>query len=300
MPTFGDMIDEVVATMAGQTSDVPMMGTLVSAIGATDTTLHFDFGQQPGAARPNGLVEIDRELILINQFDPTTGTAVVPGWGRGQRGSGAAAHAAGAQVTVRPRYPRSVVARTINEIVQGTSPDLYGATDLDPIVISGVPQIAYPLPANTLRVLRIETQIQAGWPYREIIRNFTVNTKASGMELELHHRIFQAYLNQTLTVTVATAPAPMVADTDDYVATTTLPASTADVMTLGTLARLAMSAESARLQVSTVEALGRDDKIQLGSGTSLAKTWMAMYTQRLQSEVKALQQRYPIQLLRRE
>jgi hypothetical protein len=71
-------------------------------------------------------------------------------------------------------------------------------------------------------------------------------------------------------------------------------------MTLGTLARLAMSAESARLQVSTVEALGRDDKIQLGSGTSLAKTWMAMYTQRLQSEVKALQQRYPIQLLRRE
>lgn len=286
--------------MAGHTADVPMMGTLVASVAATDTTLQFDFGQQPGAARPNGLVEIGSELVLVNQFDPNTGKAVVPAWGRGQRGTVAAAHPAGSQVTVRPRFPRAIVGRTINEVIQGCTPDLYGTTDLAPIVISGIPAISYPLPANTLRVLRIETEISAVYPYRQIIRNFTVNTKASGMELELHHRIFQAYLNQTLTVTVATAPAPLVNETDDYVTVTTLPASTADVMVLGTLARMAMAAESARTQVATIESMGRDDKIQIGSSSSLAKTWMAMFNQRLQSEVKALQQRNPIQLLRRE
>ena len=60
-----------------------------------------------------------------------------------------------------------------------------------------------------------------------------------------------------------------------------------------------LSAESARTQVATVEANARDDKIPTGSASSLAKTWMALYQQRLQSEVKALQQRFPIQLLRR-
>jgi hypothetical protein len=126
-----------------------------------------------------------------------------------------------------------------------------------------------------------------------------VNPKAAGQEIELHHRVFQSYLNQTLTVTVATAPGLLVNDTDDYSTVTTLPASTADVMVLGALARLVLSAESARTQVATVEANARDDKIQPGSATSLAKTWLALYQQRLQSEVKALQQRFPIQLLRR-
>jgi hypothetical protein len=288
-----------VSTLAGHTTDVPSMGTLTTAVSPTDGSLVFDFGQNPGAARPNGLVEIDRELIAVNQYDPTTGKATVPPWGRGQRGTVAAAHPAGSQVTVRPRYPRAIVARALNEVIQGTAPDLYGVTDLDPIVISGMPAIAYPLPANCLRVLRIESQITAAYPYRRIIRDFTVNTKASGQEIELHHRVFQSYLNQTLTVTVATAPGLLVNDTDDYSTVTTLPASTADVMVLGTLARLVLSAESARTQVATVEANARDDKIQPGSATSLAKTWLALYQQRLQSEIKALQQRFPIQLLRR-
>lgn len=301
MPAFGDLISECISTLSGHTTDVPSMGTLVNAIAATDTSLVFNFGQSPGAARPNGLVEIDSELIIVNQYDPTTGTATIPPWGRGQRGTTAAAHAAGAQVTVRPRYPRFVVGRALNEIIQGTSPDLYGVADLAPIVINGMPNEAYPLPANCLRVLRIETEINSvAYPYRQIIRNFTVNTKASGQELELHHRIFQSYLNQTLTVTYSTAPGLLVNETDDYATTTTLSASTADVMVLGALARLVLSAESARTQVATVEANARDDKIQPGSASSLAKTWLALYQQRLASEVKTLQQRYPIQLLRRE
>jgi hypothetical protein len=263
--------------------------------------MSIDFGQNPGAARPNGLIEIGQELLLVSQWDQQRSAATVPPWGRGTRGTIAAAHAAGTQVTVRPRYPRAVVAKAINEVIRGLSPDLYGVTDLDPIVITGVPPISYPLPATTLKVLRIESQINsAAYPYRQIIRNFTVNTKASGQELELHHRVFQAYLNQTLTVTVATDPQPLVNESDDFATVTTLPASCADVVVFGALARLVLSAESARTQVATVEANARDDKIQTGSAQSLAKTWMALYQQRLQSEIKSLQVRFPIQLLRRE
>lgn len=300
MPTFGDMINEVISTLAGHTTDVPAMGTLTTAVGATDTALTLDFGQSPGASRPNGLVEIDQELVIVSQWNQATNTATVPPWGRGTRGTAAAAHAAGSMATVRPRYPRAVVAKALNEVINGVSPDLYGVSDLAPIVISGIPPIAYSLPANTLKVLRVESEVSSAYPYRQIIRNFTVNTKASGQELELHHRIYQAFLNQTLTVTIATDPTPMVNESDDFATVTTLPASTADVIMFGALARLVLSAESARTQVATVEANARDDKIQTGSAQSLAKTWMALYQQRLQSEIKSLQVRYPIQLLRRE
>lgn len=298
MPSFGDLIDEVITTLAGYTTDVPAMGTLVDPVTDTDTSLTLDFGQNPGASRPNGLIEIDRELVLVNQYNPQTKVAVVPPWGRGQRGTSAAAHDGGSMVTVRPRYPRATVARTLNEIIAGTSPDLYGVAD-ETIVLDSVPDLAYPLPANALRVIRIEAEVEAAYPYREMVQNWTVNTKASGLELELHHRMFQAYTQRTLTVSYATAPARLVNDDDDYLTVTTLPESTADVMVLGTLARLVLSAESARTQVATVEASARDDKIQPGSASSLAKTWMALYQQRLTSEIKGLQQRHPISIVRR-
>lgn len=298
VPSFGQLIDEVVSTLSGHTADVPAMGTLVHPISPTDGTLQLDFGQGVGSARPNGLIEIDRELLVVNQFDPNTGIAVVPPWGRGARGSLASSHDGGSMVTVRPRFPRVVVANTLNEALGGMAPDLHGVVDLDPIDIDVIPDLAYPLPANCLKVLRIEAEVNTAYPSRHMIQNFRVNTKASGMELELAHRFLEPYLYQTLTVTIATQPGRLVNDDDDYAGVTGLPDSTSDIPVLGALARLVMSVESARLQVATVEANTRVDKVQPGSGTSLAKTYMALYQQRMQNEVAALQTRFPLVLRR--
>lgn len=298
MPTFGQLIDEVSSTLSGHTADVPAMGTLTTGISPTDGSLKIDFGMTPGASRPNGLIEIDRELLVVTQFDTSSGTATVPPWGRGQRGTTAVAHSAGSQVTVRPRYPRQQIANALNEIIGGLAPDLYGVADTS-IHINQIPDLSYPLPANAFKVIGIEATVNSAWPYREQVQSWSLRRAASGLEVELHHRLLAPYVNRDLTITYGFYPGRLVADTDDYATVTGLDNSTSDVPMLGALARLALSIEAARLQVATVEANSRMDRIQTGSGSSLAKTYMALYAQRLQSEVASLQARYPLTLVRR-
>lgn len=298
MPTFGQMIDECISMLLGYTQDWPGMGTLLQDVSPTDTMLQVDFGDTPGASRPNGVIEIDNELLLVSQYNVTTNILTVPSWGRGQRGTVAAAHPHGSRVTVRPRYPRQAVARTINEAISGLSPQLHGVVDAT-INISAIPNLSYPLPANTFKVLRIESVFNTEWPVSRLIRDFHVNTAAGGPFLELAHRLVSPYLNQTLTVTCATEPQPMVNESDDWAATTGLPTSAYDVVVLFACARLIATAEAARDQVGTVEASSRMDKIQPGSATNVAKLWLALAKDREQSEIMSLQSRYPL-VLRRE
>lgn len=298
MPTFGNMIDEVVSTLSGHTADVPAMGTLLTGINPTDGSLHLDFGATPGASRPNGLLEIGRELLVVTQFDATTGIATVPPWGRGQRGTTAVAHSAGSMVTVRPRFPRQQVANAINEVIGGLAPDLYAVRDLV-VHIDVFPDLSYPLPADAFKVLGIEAQVDAAYSYRETLQDWTLKRAASGLEIEPRNRMWAPYFNRDLTITYGATPGQLVNDTDDYATTTGLDVSTYDIPLLGALARLVLSVESARLQVASVEANARIDRVQPGSGTSLAKTYMALYAQRLQSEVAGLQARYPLQIVKR-
>lgn len=298
MPSLGDLIDEVTATLAGYTSDIPAQATLVDSVTDTDNVLVLDFGDGVTNVRPSGLVEIDRELLMVSRWDASTGTAVVPPWGRGQRGTKPVAHAAGSRVTVRPRFPRQSVANVINEVIGGMAPDLHGVVDLDPIVINAIPDEAYPLPANTLKVLRIEAEVNTVYPHRQLITNYRVNTKASGMELELQHRLIQPYMWQTLTVTVATTPGRLVDDTDDYCTVTGLDQSTSDIPVLGAMARMVLAIEAARAQVATVEANTRSDRVAPGSVANLSKMYQALYTQRLANEVAAIQSRYPLVIRR--
>jgi hypothetical protein len=298
MPTFGQMIDEVVSSLLGHTADVPAMGTLTQAISPTDGTLHLDFGSTPGGSRPNGIVEIDRELLVVTQYDSSANVAVVPAWGRGYRGTVPVAHPAGSMVTVRPRFPRGQVGNAINEVTGGLAPDLYGVADMV-VHIDTLPPVSYPLPAGAFKVLGIEAQVNAAYTYREQLQDWTLKRAASGLEVELRNRLWAPYFQRDLTITYGFTPQPMVNDTDDYATVTGLDATTSDIPILGALAKLVMSVESARLQVASVEANARTDRIQPGSGTSLAKTYMALYQQRLQSEIAGLQARYPLQLVKR-
>lgn len=298
MPSFGDLIDEVISTMQGHTTDVPMMGTLVGDISADSTELALDFGDNPGAGRPNGVVEIDNELLLITQFNANNGVAKVPAWGRGHSSTVPATHDAGARVTVRPRYPRKRVASVLNQVIQSTSPPLYAARDLDPIETGPFVEIGYPLPADTLRVLRVDaTELPGAGPLaeRRVVRDWQVREVAGQRQLVIPE--WDVY--QTLLVTIAAVPALLVDESDDFATTTGLPESVADLVIFGALARLVLSPELARQQVTTVEASSRNERIQAGSGTTISRYYQALFTQRLEAERDRLQDLHPIQLLRR-
>lgn len=298
MPDFGGLIDEVIGTLHGYTVDVPMAGSLAGPVTGGSTELALDFGDNPGAGRPNGLVEIGSELIMVTRYDANTGVATIPAWGRGQNGTTAVAHDADAKVIVRPRFPRHRVKQVINQVVAGSCPPLFVARDLTPIDTGALVSLGYTLPSDTVRVLRVDATDQ-GMPeelaHRRVLRDWTVRTVAGTQLLELNR--LESY--QTIQITVATDPGTLVSDADDFAAVTGLPESAADMVVFGAVARLIMGAELARQQSTTVEAQNRADKISAGSATAVSRYFQALYTQRLDAERDRLQQTHPIQLLRR-
>lgn len=294
---FGELIDQVVGQLHGHTTDQPALGTLTAGVTATDTELTIDFGDQPGAARPNGLVEIGRELLAVTRFDPSTGVATLGPWGRGQRGTVAAAHDAGSMVTVRPRYPRAHVARTLNQVIAGSCPPLFAPRDLAPIATGEDVALGYPLPDDTVRVLRVDAT-DAGPEFladRRVVRDWRVRTVAGQQLLELA----DWEIDQTIQVTIAASPGLLVDDADDYAAVTGLPEATADLMVMGAIARLILGGELARQQLTSVEAAQRNQQIPAGSGATVARFYQALYTQRLEAERDRLAHTYPLQLLKR-
>lgn len=295
MPDLAGLVDETIATLSGHTTDVPTMGSLVGDITATSTELAVDFGDQPGAGRPNGYIEIGSELLMVTRFNPQTGVATVPPWGRGAAGTKAAPHDAGDLVTVRPRYPRARVANAINQVLDGLSPSLFAVKTLDPVVTDEVDlrhDVHITLPADCLRVLRVDIQSPGPFAARHSHRTWWID--AANGERDL---VVRECGPSTIFITYAATPSRLT-DGDDF-AVTGLPDSCADLVVLGALARLVLAPDAAHLQTSTVESAARAEVVQPSSGTTLARYFQALYTARLDSEQLRLQQTYPIQLLRR-
>jgi hypothetical protein len=298
VPSLGDLVDQVINELHGHTTDQPAAANLVGAITASGTELALDFGGVPWAGRPNGIVEIGDELLLVSSFDSTNGVATVPPWGRGYRGTVAQAHDADSMVTVRPRYPRKHVARVINQVVAGSSPPLYAAVDMAPFETGAFVGLGFDLPTNTLRVLRVEateTNLPEELTYRRQLRDWTVRNVAGTQKLQLD----RADIYETIQVTVAATPGEMTADTDDFETVTGLSASAADMVVFGALSRLILGADLARQQTTSVEAQARSEKVPAGSATTIARFYEAKYAQRLEFERDRLQQMYPLTLLRR-
>jgi hypothetical protein len=297
VPSFGELTDQVISTLQGFTTDQPALGTLTGAITSSSTTLTLNFGGNPGASRPNGLVEIDRELIVINTFDATTGTATTGSWGRGQRGTTPAAHAAGAMVTVRPRYPRKQVGDTINQVIRACCPPLFAPRDLAPISTGAFVGLGYELPEDTVRVLRVDATDPYLQPLadRRVLRNWTVRSVAGTQLLEVP----DCEVFETLQVTIAASPGKLTADADDFATVTGLAESCADAVVFGAIARLILGVDLARQQVTSVEAANRGDRIGVSSGMQVSRYYQALYTDRLTAEQNRLLQQYPLTLLRR-
>lgn len=293
MPDAADLIDQVGSTLAGH-ADFPAMGALVADLTAGATSLAVDFGSN-GFIQPAGVLEIGRELLAVRQYDATTGTVSLFPWGRGHRGTTAAAHSAGDLVTVAPRFPRQRILEALNQAVAGAVPDVYAVRDLDPIVIGDDVDLGYPLPEDTLRVLRVEAQSDGPFASRRLIRNWTVRTIAGVKALEVD----DCDIRQTLLVTIAATPGRLVDDGDDFTGTTGLSEGCSELAVFGACARMVLAGEASRLQSTTPEADARADKVPNGSATALARMYQAMYQQRLASEQARLQQTYPINLLRR-
>lgn len=290
--TLGSVIDYISNQLQGFMQDSPMYATLNGGISPSSLSLTLTL---PAQAQPQGLVEIDGELIHVQSFDTLTGTATIPAWGRGQQGTTAATHASGARVTVNPRYPRGRIAQVVGQVIAGMCPPLFavqrGSFDTTPLVWE------YALPAGTRNLIGAEYRpfASAEWDWRPI-RSAHIKRDSGSPMLHIGDRGLDV-LPCEVRYTVATNPTAFTSEAQAFT-TCGLPESCIDVVSLGAIPRLVSTNELARQQLASVEASERGTIIPAGSGSAAARFYMQMYESRLKAEVLRQRQEYPLRVMR--
>lgn len=120
MSTLRQLIEHARHALSGYDSSKDSVGALTSALTSSGLVVGTD-----ATDLAPGLVEIDLELLRVKAVDPATGQLQLYAFGRGYRGTTAAAHSAGAEVTFNPNWPVSTLAREINSILDVIYPRIY-------------------------------------------------------------------------------------------------------------------------------------------------------------------------------
>ena len=289
MTLFVDLIDETSLALTGYTSRQDQATYLIADLGSTALT----FQVQDGAVLTRGLVEIDEELIWVDSFDRTSNTATVAPYGRGYRNTDPVSHTTGSRVTIAPSFPRSVIAKNLNQAIDAIYPDLFG------VYYTTFPFIAarttYGLPQEAIDVLGISWQTIGPSLEWLPIRHYRVDRMANpitwntGKTISLSDGIIPG---RTVMVTYTKKPTQLQYETDDFTLTG-LPDSAREVIILGAAYRSASYLDMGRVPAASAEADSMQPNDPIGSAANISKYIYQLYQQRLQIEVRRQQEMYP-------
>jgi hypothetical protein len=293
--TFSEIIDRTLGQIQsyGSQQNTATWINQNGGITAADTSFVVNETAQIG----RGLLEIGDELVYVDRVDNLTKTVYTTPWGRGFRGTTAAAAANNAMVTVAPTYPRHAVKQAINDTVQASYPEIFGVATTTITYNSSV--TAYELPANVQYILSVYWQTtgssQEWLPVRRYRFDKDGNQTAfpSGKVLNLFDIIEPG---RTVQVKYMKAPSLMAASSDVFETVTGFPTSSVDCIVYGSIARLLAPLDASRIPAQSVEADVNDQTRPIGSGGNTARFYLGLYQQRLQIEAADLRNQYPIRL----
>jgi hypothetical protein len=294
MPTLSDMIDEVRSSLAGYTLRQDRITYLNSAITSTATAMTI--GSSANLAK--GIIEIDDELIWIDNFSQASSTLnAAPGFGRGYQNTNASPHAQYAQVTLTPTFPKVMIKKAINDVINSVYPKLWSVASYT--FTFNASQTTYALPDDVQSVLYMSWQTTGSslewlpinrWRVDLMANVATFNTQKT---INLYENIQPG---RTVQVWYTTTPNTLDNPTDDFADVTGLPASSVEVITLGACYKLLSYVDAGRINLSSAEADLNDTKIPSTAGVASSRYIYALYQQRLTDEALKLQDLYPIRI----
>jgi hypothetical protein len=295
--TLGTMIDEVLVNLSGYTLNQDRSTYLTAAVtsltspSSNPTILSLASTDNVG----KGIIEIGTELMWVDSFDRVSNTATIAPYGRGYLGTTANTHAVDAKVTISPTFPRSAVQKAINDTIRAMGSS-----------ISAVKQTTFIWNAavNTygFNDLNIENILRMMWqdvgPSDEWIniRRWDFDPFAEPTTWGPNAQTVSIYdyvtAGRTVKVMYATEPTALDNISDSF-ATTGLPASCRDVVTLGAAYRLISYLDPARVSQTSPQADEIDTKRPFGSSASVTRQLFALYSQRLAEETSRQQSQFP-------
>jgi hypothetical protein len=294
MPTLSDIIDEVRSSLAGYTLRQDRITYLDNAISSTD--LAMTIGSSSNLAK--GIIEIDSELIWIDNFEQASSTLnAAPGFGRGYQNTNASPHAQYAQVTLSPTFPKVMIQKAINDVINSLYPKLWAVASTT--FTFNASQTTYPLPDDLESILYMSWQTTGSSLEWLPINRWRADGMANISAFNTTNTV-NIYENiqpgRTVQVYYTTTPNTLDNPTDDYADVTGLPASSVEVVVLGACYKLLSYVDAGRINLSSAEADLNDTKIPSTAGVASSRYIFALYQQRLNDEALKLQDKFPIRI----
>lgn len=287
MTTFLELVNQVHSMLHSYTGVQEQVTSLTSSIDSDDTSLAL--ADTSGISR--GILEIDSELLYADSTDSTS--AAVPAFGRGFRGTTAAAHTSGAMVVYDPAFPKFEIKRAINQCVEALYPQLYQIKSTTLTFVGA--QLTYELPADCDAVVKVTWESVGPSQYWYTVASWefdTNSTEATGNTLTFHEDIMPG---RTVKVVYQAKPAQFSLDADTF-ATKGIEESWVDLLVYGACSKLMRFLDASRIQTASVENLSRATVVAVGDAGKIANQLYAMYQQRLQEERRRLLELNPPQL----
>jgi len=302
--TLLDMIDEVSINLSGYTLQQDRATHITANVAATASTIAAPITLSLASTDSvgKGVVEIDEELFWVDNYDRVGNTATIAPYGRAYLGTTLAAHTAGTKVSIAPTFPRFVIKRAINDTISAIGSSIFAANKTT--ITSNASTLAYRLPA-TGTSLNIRSILAVAYesigPSKEWIpvRNYRFDSNAnstaftSEQTISIYDRITSG---RTIQVLYSTDPVPFVTNADVFTTQTGLPESCKDLVILGATYRLLSNLDPARASMVSPQADETDSKRPYGSSQSLTRQIYALFTQRLNEEIRNQQDKYPIRV----
>ena len=291
MSTFSQLTDQTLMQLYGYTTLQDQATYLTANVASGATSLAV----ADVTAVSRGIIEVNDEIIWVDDIDTTTGGLTIPPYGRGFRGTTAAAHSTGDRVVSSPMFPRQTVQDALNDAIRAVYPDLYG---IGQTTVTFQPAInTYALPSGALDVINVAWQTTGPSKEWMPVRRWRVDKQAAtsafstGVTVSVYDMIVPG---RTIKITYTKQPSALVNPTDDFVTVTGLPASSEDVIRFGAQYRLVPFFDSARLSGQSAEADYSGQPRNQNNAASLSRFILQMYQVRLAEENRRLSALYPI------
>jgi len=223
MPTLDELVDEVKANLQGYALRQDRITYVANPAGLTTTSTSITVGSSSNLAK--GIIEVDEELILIDSFDKTNNVLnVMPGFGRGYQGTGAAPHAQYAPVTLSPTFPRNSIKKAINDTINSFYPKLWIINSYT--FTFNASQVTYPLPDDAEGVLFISWQTTGSSQEWLPVNRWRLDGMANAATFNTNNTL-NIYENvqpgRTIQVWYTATPNTLDANTDDFADVSGLP-----------------------------------------------------------------------------
>jgi hypothetical protein len=304
MATLTDMINEVSMNLSGYTLQQDRATHITADVAATASTIAAPITLSLASTDSvgKGVIEIDEELFWVDNYDRVGNTATIAPYGRAYLGTTLAAHTAGTKVTIAPTFPRFTIKRAINDTISAIGSSIFAANTTTITSNSAVSAFRLPTTGTTLNIrniLAIAYQALGSskeWiPIRSYRFDGNANSTAftSGQTVSIYDYIPSG---RSVQVVYATDPTPFTTNAQEFATQTGLPESCKDLIILGATYRLLSNLDPARASMVSPQADETDSKRPYGSSQSLTRQVYALFTQRLNEEVKSQQEKYPIRV----